>query len=225
MQSANRALKVHRYDESLFFLVTRVLGQVMEPSRSVQDLLQAMAAGDQQALRALWQQWAANVQMFVRMQLAPCGEEANSLAQEVTADVFHEIWLAPLRYDGRVAFNTWLYAVARNKAVDCARKRNRRLQIEQQGDDEDLHAVPDQAPGPEAQLNTAQDKKAVLYCLKRLRNPLQREALLLWAVEDMHVADIAQTQQCPENTVKTRLFHGRKNLRVCLQQWLGLELV
>ena len=197
----------------------------MEPSRSVQDLLQAMAAGEQQALRVLWQQWAQKVQMFVRMQLSPCGDEATSLAQEVTADVFHEVWLNPLRYDGRVAFNTWLFTIARNKSVDCVRKRTRRLQMEQQADDEDFHAIPDPAHGPEGRLNAAQDKRAVLYCLKRLRNPLQREALLLWAVEDMPLADIAQTQQCPENTVKTRLFHGRKNLKVCLQQWLGLELV
>ena len=191
----------------------------------MQDLLQAMAAGEQQALRMLWQQWAGKVQLFVRMQLSPCGDEATSLAQEVTADVFHEVWLNPLRYDGRVAFNTWLFTIARNKAVDCARKRTRRLQMERQADDEDFHSVPDPAPGPEGQLNAAQDKKAVLYCLQRLRNPLQREALLLWAVEDMPVADIAHTQQCPENTVKTRLFHGRKNLKICLQQWLGLELV
>ena len=196
----------------------------MEPSRSVQDLLQAMAAGEQQALRMLWLQWGQKVQMFVRMQLSSCGDEATSLAQEVTVDVFHELWLNPLRYDGRVAFNTWLFAIARNKAVDCARKRSRRLQMEQQGDDEDFRAVPDPAPGPEEQLNAALDKKAVLYCLKRLRNPLQREAFLLWAIEDMPLADIAKTQQCPENTVKTRLFHGRKNLKVCLQQWLGLEL-
>ena len=190
----------------------------------MQELLQAMAAGDQQALRMLWRQWAGKVQMFVRMQLQPCGDEAQSLAQEVTADVFHELWLHPLRYDGRVAFNTWLYTIARNKAVDCLRKRQRRLQVEQPAADEELGAVPDDAPGPEAQLRVAQDKKAVLHCLERLRNPLQREALLLWAVEDMPLADIAQTQQCPENTVKTRLFHGRKNLRVCLQQWLGMEM-
>ena len=48
----------------------------MEPSRSVQDLLQAMAAGEQQALRMLWLQWGQKVQMFVRTQLSPCGDEA-----------------------------------------------------------------------------------------------------------------------------------------------------
>lgn len=195
----------------------------MALSFSVQELLRAMAAGDEQALRVLWQQWSGKVQMFARMQLSPCGDDAAALAQEVTADVFHELWRYPLRYDGRVAFNTWLFTLARNKAVDCMRKRQRRARMEQSAGDDDFTSVPDGAPGPEAQLHASQDKKAVLYCLKRLRNPLQREALLLWALEDMPLTHIAQAQQCPENTVKTRLFHGRKNLRVCLQQWLGVK--
>lgn len=196
----------------------------MEKSRSPQELLQAMQAGDQLALRALWQQWAGKVQLFARMQLAACGDDAAALAQEVTADVFHDVWRHPQRYDGRAAFNTWLFTLARNKAVDCLRRRQRRVDLEQLASDEDLAAVQDEAPGPEAQLHSAQDRKAVLHCLRRLRNPLQREALMLWAVEDMALSDIAETQKCPENTVKTRLFHGRRNLKLCLQQWLGLNV-
>lgn len=183
-----------------------------------------MAAGDEQALRVLWQEWAGKVQIFARMQLSSCGADATALAQEVATDVFHELWRNPLRYDGRVAFNTWLFTVTRNKTVDCLRKRKRRSQVEQAVGDEDFSSVPDDTPGPEQQLHASQEKKAVLYCLKRLRNPLQREALLLWALEDMQLSDIAQTQRCPENTVKTRLFHGRKNLRTCLQKSLGVEL-
>ena len=197
---------------------------VMERSRSAQDLLHAMHLGDQQALRILWQQWAGKVQAFVRMQLTVCGDEALALSQEVTADVFHDLWVDPLRYDGRVAFNTWLYTLSRNKAVDCRRHWQRRSQVEQFADDDEFTSRADEGPGPEQQLNAVQDRNAVLYCLRRLRNPLQREALMLWAVEDMPLVEIAQTQQCPENTVKTRLFHGRKNLRTCLQQWLRLEV-
>ena len=190
----------------------------------MQDLLQAMHQGDQRALHMLWQQWAAKIQAFVRMQLVICGDDAMALSQEVTADVFYDLWTQPLRYDGRVAFNTWLYTLARNKAVDCRRNWQRRRRMEQTAGDEDFTSLEDEAPGPEDRLNAAQDKEAVLYCLRRLRNPLQREALMLWAVEDMPLIEIAQTQQCPENTVKTRLFHGRKNLRTCLQQWLRLEV-
>lgn len=182
-----------------------------------------MQSGDQQALATLWQAWAGKVQMFARMQLAPCGAEAEPLAQEVVADVFHDLWRHPGRFDGRVAFGTWLLTLARNKSIDCLRRRQRRAAVEQPAGEDDFSAIPDPAQGPEARLHAAQDRQAVQECLKRLRNPLQREALLLWALEDMALAQIAQTQQCPENTVKTRLFHGRKNLRLCLEQTMGVE--
>ena len=52
---------------------------------------------------------------------------------------------------------------------------------------------------------------------------MQRESLTLWAIDDLSVADIARIQQAPAGTVKTRLFHGRLNLRQCLERWLVQE--
>ena len=46
----------------------------------------------------------------------------------------------------------------------------------------------------------------------------QREALHLAFYEDLPLAEIAQVQACPENTVKTRLFHARRKMKECLQR-------
>jgi len=46
----------------------------------------------------------------------------------------------------------------------------------------------------------------------------QREALHLVFYEDMSLGEIAQLQDCPENTVKTRLFHARRKMRECLER-------
>ncbi|MEG1056074.1 MAG: sigma factor-like helix-turn-helix DNA-binding protein, partial [Janthinobacterium sp.] len=75
----------------------------------------------------------------------------------------------------------------------------------------------------QAQTETVQRRHAVLKCLQRLRNPMQRESLTLWAIDDLSVADIAQIQQAPAGTVKTRLFHGRINLRQCIERWFVQE--
>lgn len=40
-------------------------------------------------------------------------------------------------------------------------------------------------------------------------------------MEGMALAEIATLQKVPEGTVKTRLFHGRKNLRDCVERRLG----
>ncbi|KQR43088.1 RNA polymerase sigma factor [Acidovorax sp. Leaf160] len=197
----------------------------MSASPSPQQLLAAIQAGDEEAMAMLWRAWAGKVQLFARLQLAPCGPEAEPLSQEVAVDVFHDLWRDPARFDGRVAFGTWLLTLARNKSIDRLRQwgaRHRR-EITGEGFDDAAEHHADDAPGPAEHLDAAQRRSGLLGCLRRLRNGLQREALMLWALEDLPLAEIARIQQCPENTVKTRLFHGRSHLRLCMERWLGLQ--
>ena len=191
------------------------------------ELLAAMAAGDQRALDVLYRAWSPRVRVFARLQLSGSGLDVHAIADEVTVDVFHDIWRAPMRYDGRVAFGTWLLTLARNKAVDQIRRHGKRLAREVPLDsDSEEQAQQEPAeydPGPQVARENLQRRHAVLKCLLRLRNPMQRESLTLWALDDLSVADIAHIQQAPEGTVKTRLFHGRINLRQCIQRWFAQE--
>ncbi|MFZ4874069.1 RNA polymerase sigma factor [Janthinobacterium sp. Mn2066] len=191
------------------------------------ELLAAMASGDQRALDALYRTWSPRVRVFARLQLSGCGLDTHAIADEVTIDVFHDIWRAPMRYDGRVAFGTWLLTLARNKAIDQIRRHGKRVareeSIDSDGYDQSRLELAEHDPGPQAARESLQRRHAVLDCLRRLRNPLQRESLTLWAIDDLSVADIAHIQQAPEGTVKTRLFHGRLNLRQCIERWFVQE--
>ena len=192
------------------------------------ELLVAMAAGDQRALDLLYRGWSRKVRVFAHARLLRCGLDAEAIAGEVTVDVFHELWRHPLRYDGRVEFTTWLLTLTRNKTVDQIRRHGKRLLREEAFADDDGAGYEDAldtdtAPDPQALHETAQRRTAVLRCLQRLRNPLQRESLTLWALEDLSVLDIARIQEVPEGTVKTRLFHGRLNLRQCVERWFVQE--
>lgn len=188
------------------------------------ELLAAVRSGDTRALDSLYRSWSPRVRLFARMQLASSGFDADALADEITVDVFHDLWRAPERFDGRVAFTTWLLTLARNKAIDRLRQLQR---IRKWEDSTDLDGTHDHPAAPQheppAQLAEQQRQHGVLDCLRRLRNPLQRESLMLWALEDMPLAAIARLQNSPENTVKTRLYHGRLNLRACLERWLARE--
>jgi len=191
------------------------------------ELLAAMASGDQRALDALYRAWSPRVRVFARLQLNACGLDAHAIADEVTIDVFHDVWRAPMRYDGRVAFGTWLLTLARNKAIDQIRRHGKRVaheeSIDSEGYDQSRLEQAEHDPGPQTARESVQRRQAVLDCLRRLRNPLQRESLTLWAIDDLSIADIAQIQQAPEGTVKTRLFHGRLNLRQCIERWFVQE--
>lgn len=195
--------------------------QALAPS----ELLAAMAGGDQRALDALYRDWSRKVRVFAHARLLRCGLDADAIAGEVTVDVFHDLWLDPLRYDGRVEFGTWLLTLARNKTVDQIRRHGKRQALEDAFDEDGATGLEDAetAPDPLALQEHAQRRTAVLRCLQRLRNPLQRESLTLWALEELSVLDIARIQGAPEGTVKTRLFHGRLNLRQCMERWFDQE--
>ena len=192
------------------------------------DLLAAMAGGDQRALDALYRGWSRKVRLSAYARLLHCGLDATAIADEVVVDVFHELWQDPLRYDGRVAFATWLLTLTRNKAVDQIRRHGKRQALEQPYDEDaerelDADTRTDTAPDPQTLQEQSQRRAAVLRCLQRLRNPFQRESLTLWALEELSVLDIARIQDAPEGTVKTRLFHGRLNLRQCIERWFAQE--
>jgi RNA polymerase sigma-70 factor (ECF subfamily) len=54
-------------------------------------------------------------------------------------------------------------------------------------------------------------------CIEKLSDA-QRECVQLVFLEGLALAEIAAVQKVPEGTVKTRLFHGRKNLRECVER-------
>lgn len=193
----------------------------MQAHPSPAELLAAVRSGDTRALDSLYRSWSPKVRLFARMQVLHSGLDADALADEVTIDVFHDLWRHPERFDGRVAFATWLLTLARNKAIDQLRRLQRHPPGEVLDGIEDPPTNPHDEPP--AQLARQQRQHGVMDCLRRLRNPLQREGLMLWALEDMPLADIARLQGSPENTVKTRLYHGRLNLRACLERWLARE--
>ncbi len=195
----------------------------MLPSPTPAELLAAVRSGDTRALDSLYRSWSPKVRLFARMQLLPSGLDAHALADEVTIDVFHDLWRYPERFDGRAAFSTWLFTLARNKAIDRLRQIQRRVPTESMAELDGIDPPADPQYEPPAQLAQQQRQHGVMDCLHRLRNPLQREGLMLWALEDMPLADIARLQNSPENTVKTRLHHGRLNLRACLERWLARE--
>ncbi|MYN27256.1 RNA polymerase sigma factor [Duganella levis] len=199
------------------------------PTLAPSELLAAMAGGDQRALDALYRGWSRKVRVFAHARLLRCGLDADAIADEVTVDVFHDLWRAPLRYDGRIEFASWLLTLTRNKTVDQIRRHGKRqaaeVLLDEEGELEQAAAthLEMMAPSPMVLQENAQRRSAVMNCLRRLRNPLQRESLTLWALEDLSVVEIARIQGTVEGTVKSRLFHGRLNLRQCLERWFVQE--
>ncbi len=132
--------------------------------------------------------------------------------REIAEDLFQETWLRVLerggQYDGEHNFSTWLFAVARNLAIDALR-RKKLLSL-------DARSPDDQAPAdiPASGQASAFDLVAEKAQSERVNKMLDgipaeyREALVLRFHEDMSLSEIAAITRTPLGTVKSRIYRG-----------------
>lgn len=182
----------------------------------VMRLLVRIAARDESAFKTLYRAFSRRLYAYVARQLG--GDAA--LAEEIVADTLYEVWKAPARFRGDARFSTWLIGIARNKLLMAWRARKPEARHEDIDDFAELIAGDDHSGFDE--LAERQRRDGVLGCIRRLSDD-HRECIHLVFYEGLALADVAQLQACPENTVKTRLFHARKKLEHCLRAMLSRE--
>ena len=125
--------------------------------------------------------------------------ECEDVMQEAYVQAFAH--LSQFRAEAR--FSTWLTRIAVHEAL-ARRRRNQRQQPETE--EPVVSITPEQEAG----------SRELVKLLERAIDALPdnfREVLMLRTVEDMSVADTAAVLDVPEDTVKTRLFRARNQLR------------
>ena len=172
------------------------------------DLLQQINAGRQTALKAFYELFESRVYHYALCRLNDSFDAADTLNE-----VMMEVWKHAGRFEGRSKVSTWLLGITHHKVYDRLRKRGH----SQKHDDIEDHTshLTDNALPMERVLSAAQDADLVQRCLQRL-SATHREVLHLAFFEDLPYQEIASIAQCPEGTVKTRVFHAKIALKNCL---------
>jgi RNA polymerase sigma-70 factor (ECF subfamily) len=181
----------------------------------VNQLLVRIGREDQAAFRQLYKAFSRKVYAYVLNML---NDHARS--EEVVADTFYEVWRQPQRFRGDSKFSTWLIGIARRKALMVHRAR--RPDEVHEGLDDIAEVKASDAHDAFAELAGAQRREGVARCMGKLSEE-HRECLHLVFYEGMGLAEVAEVQNCPEGTVKTRLFHARQKIKNCLQALLRSE--
>ncbi len=192
------------------------LGEVLyaKPSKSLVSeaewvvLVQSVAAGDQGALHALFERAHRVVFTFIMRITAN-----RETAEEVTLDVFHDVWRRASRYqeaDGTVL--GWIMNQARSRAIDRLRfdQRQKRVRPETSGE---LPAV--DTADPDDLLAVKQQSQALRSALDVL-TPDERHAIEAAFFSDMTYAEVAAQFNQPLGTIKTRIRSGLHKLREAL---------
>jgi RNA polymerase sigma-70 factor (ECF subfamily) len=137
--------------------------------------------------------------------------------REYAEDLAQETWLRVLQrgsqYNGRQRFDPWLFAIARNLAIDYLRKKQRAVQTASLPNDRDaILLLPSSGPSPFEAAARSADAIRLAGQLQILP-PLYREALLLRFQEDLSLSEIAQVLGAPLTTVTSRIYRGLAALR------------
>ncbi len=167
-------------------------------------LVQAIAAGDQRALQSLYER--AHRVVFTLILRITANRET---AEELTIDVFHDIWRRASGYD--VADGTvlgWIMNQARSRAIDRLRFENRKKRRSD-------HAVPpaaETAPDPHDVLALREQGELLRAAVETLTAD-ERLAIETTFFGGLTHADAAARLQQPLGTIKTRIRSGLHKLR------------
>ncbi|MCG6206316.1 sigma-70 family RNA polymerase sigma factor [Rhodopseudomonas sp. HC1] len=170
-------------------------------------LIAAVAKGDQAAFERLYNATRAKLYGVVLRIL-----RRQDLAEEVVQEAYVKIWNSAGTFNPGVASPiTWMASIARNRAIDVARKRSE-VSIEDEPSAQEAAA---DSPDPLARREMTEELKQLLECVGRLEPDRQKLVLLAyyngWSREQL-----AAKFDAPVNTVKTWLRRSLLDVRECL---------
>lgn len=180
----------------------------VSPRDELNNCLVRSARGDEDAFARAYDLLAPSVYGMARRVVRD-----PAMAEEVTQEVFLDVWRTATRFDPkRASAKTWVLTIAHRRAVDRVRSvqsatdRERRV-----ASTETVREYDEVVDAVETRLEAQQ----VRHCLRTLTD-LQREAVSLAYYGGNTYSQVATLLEVPLGTVKTRLRDGLIRLRDCL---------
>ncbi|MCC7446279.1 MAG: sigma-70 family RNA polymerase sigma factor [Anaerolineae bacterium] len=180
---------------------------MMHPQLDDIELMRRIAANDQQAFRAIYQQYGKAIYSLAYHVL-----QNTTWAEEVTQDTFLKVWQQKTQWDpNKGNLRNWLLRITHFTAIDRLRQERRQPNLHPDA----IEEVEDEIP---ASLRDSAWQDGIV--LQMLVKQLPREQAFLIDLaffRGMTHAEIADETHMPLGTVKTRLRNGLQRLR---ELWL-----
>lgn len=165
-------------------------------------IVQRAVAGDEHAMRMLWNQHAAHVDAVIRRFTSD-----PDLAQDIAQEVWIQIFRALPSWRGEARFSTWIHRLAINRTLNELR-RFKRFEFREVEIEEDSATV-------EQHAEQSMLAKTISEAAAHLP-PGARTVFLLHDVEGYTHEDIALELGITPGGSKTQLFKARAKLRLML---------
>ena len=186
----------------------------MEPTDD--ELIESYRSGNEQAFKALIERYVNPIYVFAR-RMSGNGEDASDVSQET----FVKVWRTIDRYKLTGTFRAWIFAIARNTAIDRLRKKKVPVFSDfetTEGTNSLVDSLSDPETLPATLIKKAEDKGLLESGLSVL-SVEDREILTLHYTEEMTFETIGKLLKKPLNTVKSRHRRALAKLKDYLEEW------
>jgi RNA polymerase sigma-70 factor, ECF subfamily len=173
-------------------------------------LVQGIAARDQRALQALYER---SHRLVFTLILRITGNRET--AEELTVDVYHDVWRRAPDYDARNgSVLGWMMNQARSRAIDRLRFEQRKKRVRQYPDDSVLPAA---EPEPQEVVDLVEQGRRLRKALGVL-TPAERQAIETAYFSEFTHRQVAARLNAPLGTIKTRIRSALSKLRQALAE-------
>ena len=212
------------FDEALLW---RDSGDDMENDELEEKLLERLRARDERAFNELVKAYERRVFGLVFRMLNNRAE-----AEDLTQEVFVQVFKAIGTFRGESKLSTWIYRIA----VNLCKNRAKYLRVRHAGEQDELEEMAERLPLSQARnANVAQvarpdEAMAGRQVEEIVRQAISevdenfRECLILCDVEELSYEEIAEITGLPVGTVKSRIFRARAQLRELVEKKLGEKI-
>ncbi|HET7434014.1 MAG TPA: RNA polymerase sigma factor [Thermoanaerobaculia bacterium] len=173
------------------------------------ELVQTIRAGDPAAFEQLVRRKTSKVYALCYRVIGN-SEDAKDISQLV----FLKLWENLEKYDPAYAFDTWLYRMVTNVAIDFMRNKQSR----DNAVNSNLRLVRTSADAEQGVIVQRKEIEHVFNEISSVLSPKQKTIFIMNQMEDLPSAEIAKILGCRESTVRNHLFNARKAMQQQLQK-------
>jgi RNA polymerase sigma-70 factor (ECF subfamily) len=135
-------------------------------------------------------------------------------AKDISQLVFIKLWENIEKYDSSFTFDTWLYRMVTNVAIDFMRNKQSR----ENAVNSNLRLVKTSSDPEQGVVVQRKEIEGVFNTVASCLSPKQKTIFVMNQMDDLPSAEIAKILGCRESTVRNHLFNARKLMQQQLQK-------
>ena len=179
------------------------------PEPDDRELVQTIRGGDADAFEQLVRRKTSKVYALC-YRIIGNAEDAKDISQLV----FIKLWENLEKYDPQYAFDTWLYRMVTNVAIDFMRNKQSR----ENAVNSNLRLVKTSFEAEQGVVVQHKEIENVFNEIAACLSPKQKTIFVMNQMDDMPSAEIARVLGCRESTVRNHLFNARKAMQQQLEK-------